>query len=339
MRWLNVLLILITFLSYLSPYINPESFWPVNFIGIAYPWLLLLNLLFVAFWLLRRNWYFLFSFACILMGWSHLTGFWGFHFFQATTSQDINVMSYNIQYLQYVKGKPEIKERKLKEIATFLKAAQPSVLCLQETSDYSVQMLKEELAFQHYYRAEKKGTAILSKFPLIASGIVEFGSNTNSCTWVDIELNKQTIRIYSIHLQSNQVSGLADHVRAKGDLQEKETWKDIKGMIGRVKRATAIRVRQAQLVKNHIATSPHPVIICADLNDTPQSFVYHLLSEQLCDAFREKGSGIGTTYAGAIPALRIDYIFISDHWRVSNYEVVKQKYSDHYPVISGLQLK
>ncbi len=337
-RWLNVGLILLTFLSYLSPYINPVHFWPVTFFGIAYPWLLLANLLFVGFWVVSRRWYFLFSLACILMGWSHLTAFWGFNTAAAPVAPEVKVMSYNIQYLQYIKGKKAEKEKKIGELARFLGQADPDILCLQESGMYSTNVLKEALGFEYQYRVGEKGTAILSKFPFANKGLIDFGTTTNSCLWADLNINGKAVRIYSAHLQSNKVSGIASDVIETGDLQERETWSDIRGMIGRVKRASAIRVEQARTVKAHAATSPHPALLCADLNDTPQSYIYRLFSEGFNDAFCKKGFGIGTTYAGIIPALRIDYVFTSPELVVQDFAVLRKNYSDHYPVMCSLKV-
>ena len=78
MRWGNVLLILLTLLVYLAPQVNPKSFWPLSFLGPLFPWLVLLHLGFIGFWLFLRKGYFLMSLACILLGWNFLTGILAF---------------------------------------------------------------------------------------------------------------------------------------------------------------------------------------------------------------------------------------------------------------------
>jgi hypothetical protein len=52
--FLNALAVFFLLLSYLAPYINPASFWPIAFLGLAYPFILLFNLLCVVFWLFRK---------------------------------------------------------------------------------------------------------------------------------------------------------------------------------------------------------------------------------------------------------------------------------------------
>lgn len=80
MRWLNVSVILLTFLSYLAPITNPNAFWPLAFLGLGFPMLLIANILFVLWWAFRRHWYAFFSVGCLLMGWSHVQGALTLHF-------------------------------------------------------------------------------------------------------------------------------------------------------------------------------------------------------------------------------------------------------------------
>ena len=59
-------------ITYLSVYISPATIWIFAFIALAYPFILLLNMLFVIFWLFFRKWLFLISLVCILLGWNAL---------------------------------------------------------------------------------------------------------------------------------------------------------------------------------------------------------------------------------------------------------------------------
>ena len=75
--------------------------------------------------------------------------------------------------------------------------------------------------------------------------------------------------------------------------------------------------------------SPFPVIICGDFNDTPLSYTYNKFASNYTDAFRNSSSGLGITYAGKVPAGRIDYIFHSKDLNSSNFTIQKEVYSDH----------
>jgi endonuclease/exonuclease/phosphatase family metal-dependent hydrolase len=104
-------------------------------------------------------------------------------------------------------------------------------------------------------------------------------------------------------------------------------------VVNKVGGATAMRAEQAEQLRAHILSSPHPVIVCGDFNDTPNSYTYHHIAAGLTDAFEEKGFGLGTTFGGALPMLRIDYLLTDPGIRVHDCRVVRDtEWSDHYPV-------
>ena len=337
-----MIIILATFVAYLSPFISPERIWFISLFGTAYPWFLFANILMIAVWMFLKKKYFLFSLTCIIMGWNHLDGFVGIHFGSSKTDdQSINVMTYNAQKFPFIRaGYRIIDEKKSKEVFHFLKTkGSPDILCLQEVGDFHVAPIKAYFGFQHYYKVNYYGTAIFSKYPILEKGKVKFDINVNSCLWVDVDVFGQTIRVYSLHLQSNNVSNVSEKVISEGQLKEEETWSDMRTILRKYKHTSKIRAQQAKTIAAHIASSPYPVIVCGDFNETPQSYAYRLITKNVNDSFKEKGSGFGTTYAGSIPALRIDYILSDKTFKIINNNVLKKSYSDHYPVISVFSLK
>ena len=142
-----------------------------------------------------------------------------------------------------------------------------------------------------------------------------------------------------MHLQSNKVSKDAVDVIDNVNLQEKRTWQGIRGILGKYSSASKVRAKQSEKVAEHAATSLHPTIICGDGNDPPTSFTYSRLCGDYQDSFIEAGSGIGTTYAGRIPMLRIDYIFVDDKFKVNSFKILKENFSDHYAVKGAYKIK
>ena len=61
-------------------------------------------------------------------------------------------------------------------------------------------------------------------------------------------------------------------------------------------------------------------------------------SEGLQDAFLNKGKGIGSTFLGEIPFLRIDYILHSQTLNTHSFDTHQQKLSDHKAIESSLGL-
>ena len=48
----NSISLLLLLISYLSPYINPIYFWPISFIGLIFPVLYVINILFLIYWII-----------------------------------------------------------------------------------------------------------------------------------------------------------------------------------------------------------------------------------------------------------------------------------------------
>lgn len=277
------------------------------------------------------------------MGWGHLTRFVGLGFGSISEKDAtyVKVMTYNVKYLSSLRTGSEKEMKNMRNnFGEMMQGENPKILCMQESPKYALDLIEEifKLPYQHAHAPPDKGVAIYSTYPIINQGIIEFGTKTNSCIWADLQINKNIVRVYSLHLKSNQVSTVADKLAKEGDIQEKETWSDIKGMIRSVKKAATIRAKQSHLVAKHIQKSPHPVLVCGDFNDTPQSYTYRQIAQNLDDGFCKAGSGIGTTYAGSIPALRIDYILSDPSIDFSECRVIRRSFSDHYPVIGKIKL-
>ncbi|MBK8490042.1 MAG: endonuclease/exonuclease/phosphatase family protein [Saprospirales bacterium] len=337
-RWSNVLLILFTLFVYLVPYVEPKTFWPIALLGPTYPWLILLHLGFIAYWAVARKAYFLMSLTCLILGWNNLTAIFSFKLPQSGENADLRAMSYNVYMLQRIMNNDEnLAAKRQGAFKSFMASVEPlDVLCAQECPERFTRWLARELKFPYLYTV--RGTAILSRHPLLAQGGLNFDNSTNSVAWADIQVKGNRIRVYSVHLQSNSITADATRLRANGDLQERETWVGIKGILRKYRNATQKRADQAAQLAHHIAQSPYPVVLCGDFNDTPVSYAYKLIGEDngLVDTFRKKGSGAGFTYGGVLPALRIDYILTDPRFVVLNHDRFKKPFSDHFPVLCEL---
>ena len=96
---------------------------------------------------------------------------------------------------------------------------------------------------------------------------------------------------------------------------------------------------QANLIAKILDDCPYPKLFCADLNDVPNSYTYFKVRGNMQDAFLKKGFGIGRTFTALSPTLRIDYIFADKHFRVRQFNRIVKKYSDHYMIVSDVELK
>lgn len=337
---ISAVVVLLTVLSYVCPMVDPATFSWIAFFGTAFPLLLILNLLLMFAWMWRMNRFALYHLAIILFGWQYVTGFFGLDFAKDKVPESaITVATHNLGGIYLGKNPTDAwREKRVSAYARFLQEnGFPDILCTQETSGKFYRLLAEKMGYPYMFNL-KKGTVILSRFPIEAGGDVPFGNTSNSILWADVRVSKsKLVRVYNVHLQSNRVTKTTERVIEKGDLDEGETWQDIGNVLDRVGDATSIRSEQAKKLQEHIAASKNPVIICGDFNDTPNSYVYSILSEGLTDTFRERGLGPGTTFAGALPLLRIDYILTEKSMAPYSCRVIHDSgFSDHFPVFSSV---
>lgn len=339
-RIVSAIVVTMTLFSYLCPHVNPAQFRWLAFFGTAYPWLLLLNTLLAILWGWQRNRFALYHIGMILLGWQFLSGFIGFDFEKDTVPESaITVVTHNLGGL--FRGKKMTDSLREKTASAYVRFLQengdPDILCTQETSGKFYHLVAEKMGYPYNFNL-KKGTVILSRYPMEGGGEVPFGKTANSSLWVDIRVGKKLIRIYNVHLQSNKVTNDTEKVIEAGELNEEETWSEIGNVLGKVGSATMIRAEQAQKLHEHLLDCPNPLIICGDFNDTPNSYVYALLSGGLTDTFRAKGLGPGTTFAGVLPLLRIDYILVDPDIKTYACRRVRGTFSDHYPVFTAIGL-
>ncbi len=242
---------------------------------------------------------------------------------------DLSIMTYNIGKTRidfHYKG----REKKIKKFKNFIQKEQPEVICIQERLPKHLDYYKQIFTGYNLHPDSDIGTAIYSKHPIINGGNIPFNTKSHNATWADIEVDKKKIRIYSIHLSSNRVTNLTDDI--------KEIFDESKYILSKYNEHAKVRATQLKQVLDHAAQSPYPVIINGDFNDVPQSYIYKMIDEDYKDAFREGGRGLMQTYIGRFIGLRIDFSFVSEDLKVLNHDIIKTNLSDHYPLVTTLDL-
>ena len=335
---LNMLTLFALALAYLAPYISPSTFlWPIAFLGLLYPVLLLVNLLFTFYWIIIFKRHFWSNLFIILLGWGHLEKLFNITNTKENIQSDFSVMSYNVRLFNVYEW---IDNKNVEdEIVDFINTEQPNILCLQEF--YAPNELPNiQLPYQHIgLQSQKKQwrMATYSNFPIIQKGTVSIKGErkNNICIYSDIITSNDTIRVYNIHLASNWFRPSDYSFMQSPSLETEELKKNVISIGDRLKTSFIKRAEQVKAIKKHVNKSPYPVILCGDFNDTPNSYAYQYLSKGLNDTFVEQGLGLGRTYNGKFPSLRIDYILSSPELHIHSFNTKNVTLSDHFPIIAG----
>lgn len=357
--FLNIITALIFLLACLAPYLNPAKWWYISLLGLGFGFLLLLLLLFVFFWLIVNPRFILLSVISLIIGWKNISVFLAINapseFNYTKAPQTLRVVTWNVaRFIELRRNNNKGSQTRLK-MMDLLKQQNADVLCFQEffhstdTALYNnIDYIKKELNYPYYYYSwdgdgtlQWFGQAIFSRYPIIDSGIIHFPRPGQPETLInaDILYNNDTVRVYTTHLQSvqfkkNDYESIEEIKRRKDSLLENS-----RNIFYKLRRGIIYRSRQANIVKEISTISPHPYIITGDFNDVPNSYTYFTIRNNMNDAFLKQGFGIGRTFSGISPTLRIDYILATKHFEVLQFNRQLKNYSDHYMLVADLQLK
>jgi vancomycin resistance protein VanJ len=328
--WINCIAAFFLVVSFVLPYLPPKSYPTVSLLSLIVSPLILLNIIFALYWLLRTNAELLLSSGVLVMAYFFFNPFIQFSS-EGNASQfksSLKVMSYNVRLFNI------FEEDSVENVSEIIQLTKPDVVCIQEYHRFSKNEFSE-YPYQYIHFRDKRdkkgrptvvffGHAILSKYPIINKGAFDFKETFNNGLYVDIVKLQDTIRVYNLHLESMMV------VPKVSVLQEEDT----KKLLGRMSDKFIRQQSQIEEILAHKENSPYPVLILGDFNNTPFSYVYREMKKDMKDAFLEQGNGLGTTYLFDSYPMRIDYILASEAFEILNFETIKNSFSDHYPIIA-----
>lgn len=337
----NLIAVFALGIASISVYLSPEKLWFVSLFGIAYPYLLVVNLVFVVLWILVKPWFTLISIVVILAGYKHVGNYLQFSGKQ-TNERGVRITSYNVKYFMGSNDFPS--KENADHILNFLRQNNADIICLQEVrlnkrqifdiTDHKLAQIKHmQLAHSSY----AGGQLTLTRFPILYMGEIRFKNSGNMIIYTDILTNSDTVRVFNCHLQSYRLGkreiNTIDSIDFNNDERTKAKFMELGG---KFRKAQIKRAEQAATLREYIDDSPYPVIVCGDFNDTPVSFTYRTVRGNLEDSFTQSGKGTANTYNGKLPSFRIDYILHSSKYDSYNFEVSTLNHSDHYPISCDL---
>lgn len=350
---INAIIAVLFLIACLSPYINPAHWWMNGFTGLIVPYLVLVLIFFIIFWLFAKPVLVWIPLLTLAIGWQQLIVVFAWHpgagFTKRRHDNILRIVDWNVQSFNGLSKNIEIKKLIPNELAESAMKLHPDVICMQEfntgiTSD-NISLFKRQYPYHYFSRDYQRtnggyqsGCIIFSKYPILDSGKIKYPV-AESLIYADILKGPDTIRIYTTHLQSFKFKkeDYTDMEKIKD--QDDESLIASKSILRKMKLAFSRRGIQANMVRDEIDKSPYPTVICGDFNDVPNSYTYFTIKGGWQDAFLQKGFAIGRSFIALAPTLRIDYILPDRRFEVKQFDMIDEDLSDHIMLVADILLK
>lgn len=343
-------LLLASSFSYL---ITPNTWALPSYLGLGFPVILLVNILFTIFWAIQLKWYFLISAGTMIICMGSITNYMPIHFCspKATAGSDsLTILTYNVH--NFDGFKPDTKDSP-NSILNYIKSSNADIVCIQEfgmsknvkwITEKQINRALSKYKYRNYFVKintpyYKGGIACYSKYPILKAREIKYNSAYNSSCVYSIKIGKDTLTLINNHLESNKFT-VSDRELYSDMMDNFETKKigEVKNrLVQKMGAAFRLRANQAEAIDKIISETKGPLIVCGDFNDTPQSYAYRTIRGNLDDAFVQTGFGPGITYHANRFWFRIDHILYNTHFKALSTRIGKLTDSDHYPLTAHFE--
>ncbi len=344
----NIATVLLMLAAGYSDRINPASYPLLSTLGMTFPVFLIINLLFIFFWLTfkwKRLWIPLAGYA---LAYPPLTLYMPMNSTQEVPDSTITFISYNV--CSY--GGNYKYHEAFDTIHHYLARQKADIVCIQEDVDtwrrYVLPRYQKTFPYNDTIFLSTKSDltnalGIHSRYPILKREQIRYTSVANGSVAWYLKIGKDTVIVINNHLETTHLT--------KEEREEYTTM--IKGKMGRdtireesmqlLKKlgySNALRAKGADAVHAYIeAHKQYPMIVCGDFNDNPISYSRRTIAKGLTDCFAETGRGIGLSFNQKGFFFRIDHILCSSHFTPYNCQVDDEMdASDHYPIMCKLKL-
>ena len=123
-------------LACLTPYLDPQKWWFISFLGLGFPFLLLAVTGFMIWWLFIKRRYALISGIALLLGFNSVTAFYGFHFAKGFRHEKnpkaIRIATWNVARFIEMKRNNNKGSQTRKKMLEQIKEQNADIICMQE---------------------------------------------------------------------------------------------------------------------------------------------------------------------------------------------------------------
>jgi endonuclease/exonuclease/phosphatase family metal-dependent hydrolase len=339
---LRIAFFILTLICYISVFFSPENLWFFGFLGLAIPVILFIHFILLVLNIPRLKKAFFMHLAALIVG---------FAFVKVTYSVSSNdhdgklkVMSYNVRVFNNYEDLKNKNHASSKNMINWAVENNAHIKCFQEyynkdnSEIFNVKNRLIDAGWRYNHRKivlrdrsnAEFGITIYCKYPIVNRGeVIDQEENFMNSIFADVQIEKDTIRIYNTHLESMSI----DEENVVNTDRLAESYIDT-GY--RLRRGFTSRSKQVKALVKHIKNCPHKIILCGDLNELPYSYPYFTLRNNLHNAFEKAGNGFGFTYNGKLFFLRIDNQFFSDEIQIHDFFTHRNvDFSDHFPLTAS----
>lgn len=325
-------------LTYLVPYV-PTRGWLFPVLGLIAPATYVAAFCLMLYWIIRWRWFWASTMIVpVVIGLFYLNLFLRPEFRRDYGSEVkgrdvVSIMTYNVRNFFAPDGGCSRDS-----LFAWVRGRNPDILCMQEFSPSTGGGSRETIdsLMEGYHSTPtdtRTGSVIYSRYRILRWGYVADSSAIRTL-WADLALNGDTLRVYSNHLHSTQITREDDEFLSRDNfLTDTAREAKMRSIVRRFRDNSIARAAQADTVAAAMRESPYPRIVCGDFNDTPMSYVYHTMSQGTTDAFRTAGKGYSSTFLGFSNTLRIDFVLLPPEYEALSYETGDVYFSDHRPVM------
>lgn len=260
----------------------------------------------------------------------------------------IRVLTWNVQRLGSLSESANEKEN-LALLKSIILESGCDVAVIQEVSVRQKRMIaqalgvvSENVLWTSYFKGAKGGIAIFiidnNNWKLINKQVTDLPPSWKSGYAELKHTNGQTVNLLGIHISPPKVTYEELKYSSKKILRGKT--EKIKSLLRKFVKQSHIQTRQLTQINNLLLTFKDPTIIAGDFNTTSQLPIHKSMRATMKDCWLEGGNGLGATrhWANIIP-FRIDYIYVSDKFKVIKTHVKPAHFSDHNCLYSEIQFE
>lgn len=344
----NVATVLVMLLVGYSDRLNPADHPLLSTLGMTLPVFLLINLVFLFFWLVfkwRMVWI---SVLGLVLAYVPISIYMPLNSSQDIPEGALKIISYNVcaygGNFKYDDGFEKVRD--------YLVEEKPDIVCIQEDID-----TWRRYVFLHYEKTfayndtmviannpqSYNALGIHSKYPIIHRERIAYQSKANGSVAWWLKVGDDTLIVVNNHFESCHLNkdDRAQYLQMiKGKMPRDSVREESKLLLVKLAEANAKRSGQIRTVRQYaLDHGQYPMIVCGDFNDSPISYSRHAMAEVLTDCYATTGKGIGLSYNQKAFSFRIDHFFCNDRLQPYRCEIDgKMDASDHNPLICWVKI-